>query len=309
MKLFPLLVLGTLVGQATAATVDVPAAVDTFVTTAGLDSSYSNLPYLIVGRGGGSAPARSRSLLGFGELNNVLPPTAQVESAVLRLYQSVTAAADKEIEVYRITEFWSGPTTTWNQIPSVLASPIARATPGPGGGWKEIDVRETVKGWLTGAYPNFGLGLKSDEASASERRFDSMEAPGNHPHLHIRYRTSSTPPSGNRSLERVDLLSEPGGAQKIRVVWHGQVTGFDAEPGRSIDLSCEIQVKVNGAVNRLIWQRLHAQLRTGSGSGGGALSCDDSYPICGGDCPLDFSFDTGEGTGRCQRHDDPTADQ
>ena len=135
------LILGVLAGRVTAETLEVPASVDTFVTTAGLDSTYSNLPYPIVGRGGGTAPARSRSLLGFGELNGVLPPDAQVESAVLRRYQDVTAAAAKEIEVYRITEFWSATHVHLEQDARCPGFSRRPGTPGASEGWKRSTSR------------------------------------------------------------------------------------------------------------------------------------------------------------------------
>jgi hypothetical protein len=79
-------------------------------------------------------PRTYRSLIEV-ELDGALPPGAELERAMLRLYQHAAApggASDSQTAILLpVTAAWSEATTTWVNQPGVATDLAAAAAPGP----------------------------------------------------------------------------------------------------------------------------------------------------------------------------------
>jgi hypothetical protein len=114
---------------------------------------------------------------------------ASVRSATLRLYllNSLDTEASRICRIYRIVSPWEEETVTWNAHPQVAEQHAAVSVPDTGLVWISWDVTTLVRGWLQGAYPNYGLMVVGDETQLNIRAFASREHEEYPPQLMIEY--------------------------------------------------------------------------------------------------------------------------
>ncbi|MBI4584966.1 MAG: DNRLRE domain-containing protein [Planctomycetes bacterium] len=291
-------------------TVDLPAARDVFVSTADPAANANAQPQLFVGVNidPKNGPQVYRSLIGFN-LGGVLPTGAELESAVLRLYEftrtSTGDPATAPVVIAPIAAAWDEKTATWNNQPIIAATPTVKSSPGASDGYKEWLVTPIVKEWLAGMRPNHGFSLRgASDTTVGGWGFRSREATADRPQLRLVYRTPPPPVRGNRAIEAVEVVKNAAGLQAVKVVWHGEAAEPQLQPSVVRDLSLEIEVEVNGAVQEKLRRALYYYP---TGGPGGSPGCQDSYPACGGACAGLWAFDGGKGPGNCGRHPDPAA--
>jgi hypothetical protein len=183
---------------------DADAGEDAFIDEFKPTWSYGARTNLIVE---GYAGSGSRSLIRF-DLSGI-PPNAQIVEATLDLYQLSNAANGGTFNVHRLTREWEegdgtgsgGTGVTWLEYkpgnswttpggdydPAILAATAIPAG-GSGIGWHSWDITELVDGWRSGAYPNRGLLLKTQDVNSSGYFASSDESgSGRQPKLTITY--------------------------------------------------------------------------------------------------------------------------
>jgi hypothetical protein len=123
-----------------------------------------------------------RSLIKF-DLSN-LPANATVQSAKLRVYYMGYRDFTNHIRTvtaYRITGDWAESGVTWDNKPSPgTAYGSVDITANADWGWRELDVRALVQGWVNGSIANQGVMLRGPEASGADssyRKFGTRESP------------------------------------------------------------------------------------------------------------------------------------
>ena len=143
------------------------ATADTYVSSATPNTNYGTAADLQVSLSGTIPTAVfKRTLLAF-DLSE-LPANAEILTATLRLYSEFNRAntavpqtpADSTINVYAIDAAWSETAVTYATRP---ASTYRNDPPASYvlTGWTEWDVRNTVAGWVSGDYPNYGFWLST----------------------------------------------------------------------------------------------------------------------------------------------------
>jgi hypothetical protein len=113
-----------------------------------------------------------------------IPGGATIVSATLHLYISV--AANKQVDVHRITAPWTEMTVTWNSFGEAFAPEIVSSFMSDAVGWKTVDVTTLVQDWANGTYPNYGLLLDQAVESYPRTVYDSKEGT-NDPYLEVCY--------------------------------------------------------------------------------------------------------------------------
>jgi hypothetical protein len=108
----------------------------------------------------------SWSYLSF-DLSNI-PTDVIVHSAVLRLYASDndvigTVPLPRIYDLYQITSAWEESTITWNNKPSVAASPSSDTPISDIYTYYYWDITSLVRGWISGSTPNYGVMLRDRE--------------------------------------------------------------------------------------------------------------------------------------------------
>jgi len=103
-----------------------------------------------------------------------------VNSATLALHLS-SISRDGSISIYLITTAWNEATVTWNNLPSIEASPIAEyaLTTGDAGSVVAVDVTAAVQRWADGSVPDAGFMLVTSDGIKAY--FDSKEMTGGVP--------------------------------------------------------------------------------------------------------------------------------
>jgi len=79
----------------------------------------------------------------------------------------------RDVALHRVTQPWSEATVTWNTNPPFDPIAVTKKCVGDSSspGWKSFDMTLLVRGWMTGAFPNFGFVIRDDgEVSAGAAR-------------------------------------------------------------------------------------------------------------------------------------------
>jgi len=169
---------------------------DAYITsTIAENTNFGQAPNLLVGLA--QTPSGEnfvdRTFIAF-DVQAALPPSVEIQSAALRLYQYYPAFSIDHtpvpVNAYRVLMPWYENTVTWNNQPSVDASTaVAQLTPSDYAGYKEWDVTQAARDWVAGVTPNFGLALRNaiETAPMNERAFYSKEAADNLPQIRIAF--------------------------------------------------------------------------------------------------------------------------
>lgn len=145
---------------------------------------------LWVGREADDERGIMRSVVRF-ELSRV-PAEATIVAASLQLVAVETGAGPEPLLplfVHNVTKPWPA-CPTWNTLGSAVGSSWASIAVGPAVSVYTIDVTDLVKSWLSGALPNYGFMLRSEEDLREFRGFvpTASSQEDLRPRLVIRYR-------------------------------------------------------------------------------------------------------------------------
>ncbi|MEN6328244.1 MAG: DNRLRE domain-containing protein [Syntrophomonas sp.] len=107
-----------------------------------------------------------RSLLKFDidELGN--NPALNLKSAYLQLHvcRNEIPSGTIETEIYRLVNAWNPAWLTWNSQPFANHFPDQSfVIPAQWEGMMMVELSLTVRGWLNGDFPNYGLMIKGNE--------------------------------------------------------------------------------------------------------------------------------------------------
>ncbi len=134
---------------------------DSYVYEGNPSTNYGASGIIAAGRNTASPgnSYRYRGLMQF-DLSSI---TAAITSARLRINREIGYSAPT-YAVHRATASWSGAGVTWANQPAydLVAAGAVPITPGVMG-WYEIDITALCEQWRSGAAPNYGLVLRTDE--------------------------------------------------------------------------------------------------------------------------------------------------
>ena len=226
---------------------------DTMLYKYATTTNYSSRIYLYIGEAVGYTNAVSRTLVKFDL--SVIPSTATITSATLRLYMHSEASTnDRTISVYRMLKDWNDPQCTWNIYStgnnwttaggfdaadceqtdiSNLAFTSTEAI-----GWKEFTLTATeVQEWVDGTIDNYGMLLKVDTEENDQFRFYSKEYTTDKtliPQLVIEYTTPALSDTGvvNFALAGGEYLFYCPDGARIRKI---SKEGTDSVAGNDTD--------------------------------------------------------------------------
>lgn len=101
-----------------------------------------------------------------------LPDGAVVASGTIGVYNYLTKTGPTEIDVYRITNWWSASQTNWNNKPQRAAAPEVTGNVSTAG-WQNFDITNLVNNWYTGRTPNNGVAFVANPDTAEGVGFSS----------------------------------------------------------------------------------------------------------------------------------------
>lgn len=162
-------------------------------------TSYPSGETILVGTGSGSN-TRTRMILKFDL--GLIPNDAIINSATLKLTQTIAPGASRTLDIHRVTADWNG-AVTWSSQPAYDPAKVVSFVSPASTGTQNIDVKSLVQSWVNGT-PNYGLVVKdTDETTLNTRRsfgaFENTTA-ANQPQLVIDY---TIPTTGKKQVEYV----------------------------------------------------------------------------------------------------------
>ncbi|MBN1261058.1 MAG: DNRLRE domain-containing protein [Anaerolineae bacterium] len=173
------------------------ATTDATVLQGVANTNFGNTTDMWVGYDHCDGGLVSRSLVKFDV--SAIPAGAQISGATFSVYLINSCDIGERthtLRSYRVTGSWSESTVTWNNQPSVGESYGSVAVPSLSWGWYSLNVTNLVKGWVNGAYTNYGLALRSNESSGNDSArlgFATSEYAGREPNIVITYTTVNSP--------------------------------------------------------------------------------------------------------------------
>jgi hypothetical protein len=176
-------------------TTTLSAVTDSYIWSASPSTNYgSNTSIVVKGKSGDL----KRAFLKFDYPG--IPSDAIIDSANLSLYMTAGPTTEA-ISVYRITKGWTEPGINWSSYDGtglwtfaggdgdnavVASSFLTGAVPA----YKNWNIRSVVQGWVSGTYPNYGIGMirNPEGFGTTDIVFRSKEAGTNIPQLYLAYR-------------------------------------------------------------------------------------------------------------------------
>ncbi len=136
---------------------------------------------------------KTSMLLMYPQIKDIIPPSAQINSAVIISTQSELNGQSLSVEAYEIQSSWD-PRTFTGQIPTLSTQPIGTGTfdeMSPDINNRTIDVTQTVNSWFAGATSQWGLYIVTNTQISNDYLYP--------PKLYIDY----TMPVGSYSTDTV----------------------------------------------------------------------------------------------------------
>ncbi len=238
---------------------------DTYAASGYPDTNYYLTTYLVAGN---NTNGTNRSFIEFTELPQ-LYSGATITNATLDLYQFVNDDPNNNttIDVHRITENWSSSSVTWNAQPAVDSNILTSITNNVTGTWN-FDVTDTVKAWYNADLPNYGLMLRANNETTSNRRgfYSSDATPSTTPKLTITYDVNPlgaenfwsyvgnvNTDNGNMLLSATDVyLLGKGIPIQVGRSYNSQSTNYESTFAYGWQLNVGMNLKINQADNRNI---------------------------------------------------------
>lgn len=190
--------------------ISVASVRDTYVKDgASADTSFGSDPYLRTGLASG---AKHRA---FDQFDTSALSGKVITSAQLKLYTvSGGSCTATNLNIWPVTSSWTT-SATWNTQPSMNSSSpyatsksFAHGNEGAGcaNDWESIDVTSLAQAWADGTIPNYGFGLRANEADANAYKVfcsgnedpaaSSCETSSRSPKLTVTYNSYPSTPTG-----------------------------------------------------------------------------------------------------------------
>ncbi len=156
-------------------TLSLCATADAYISSQSPDYNYGNALSLFVSYSTGPDLLHNRTLVRFALPS--MPAGAVVKSAFFEAYlvRGGGSVAQPGIGLYRVTGNWTEGGVTWNNQPSINASPESTSAINTVAGYKSWNVKNLAQGWVSGTISNQGLELRGPVTSWGSREFDSRE--------------------------------------------------------------------------------------------------------------------------------------
>ncbi|NDI33805.1 DNRLRE domain-containing protein [Chengkuizengella sediminis] len=117
-----------------------------------------------------------------------IPTDSTITYASFHAYQLKDDPTMVSIDLYRVTSPWEEPTTTFNNQPTVGASPESTTTNNIVNDYWEWDITELARDWYSGTQANYGFMLKQqNESTSPSREFRSVTGGNFTPRITIHY--------------------------------------------------------------------------------------------------------------------------
>ena len=149
-----------------------------------------------------------------------IPARATINSAQLQLYLAGSwdyPDTSRTVTSYRIASPWMEDLVTWSNAPA-LAEAYGSATVTHGiGGWYSFDVTGLVRGWQSGAFANYGIGLRGPEQSGSDSSWRAFAAGATtySPRLVVNWTSAGA--SESRALSDLDANVAPSHGRRVSI--------------------------------------------------------------------------------------------
>lgn len=173
-----------------------------------------------------------------------VPSTAQVNNATLSIYQSNSTPgndAPMGFKAQYMRAPWNQTAVTWNNANYLGGATIGIGENTSALGWKQANVTDMIRSWVSGAEPNYGMLVTGDESPSNNRArwFNTTEAfpsPQYRPFVDVDFTTCNDFTKPFASVEVLPAWSQSA----INVRWSG------TDHGGSGIAYYNIQVSQNG---------------------------------------------------------------
>jgi len=174
-----------------AATLTLYATSDTYVNAGRPNINFGAADNLLLGR----VDDKDRRILIRFDLS-AIPAGSAVTSARLYLYQTDSDAPSGVHNVWPhvLRSSWNERGVTWDNQPASKSLNDPPTDVEASTGWTRWDVTNIVRYWVDSGYPNYGLILKGDGATAGSYQYDSREG-SNQPYLRVVYTGPTATPT------------------------------------------------------------------------------------------------------------------
>lgn len=212
---------------------------DAFIASGQPNTNYGVWPTTTM-RMGYEAPTLQamRALVQF-DLSPI-PSTAQVNNAVLTIYQSNSNPlndAPMGFKAQYMTAPWNQASVTWNNANYLGGPTIGIGENTSSLGWKQTNVTDMIRSWVSGAEPNYGMMVTGDESPSNNRfRWFNTTEGGYRPFVDVDYTSCTDTTKPYASIEPLPAWSKGS----FTVKWSG------SDQGGSGIAYYNIQVSQNG---------------------------------------------------------------
>ncbi|MCC7352612.1 MAG: DNRLRE domain-containing protein, partial [Anaerolineae bacterium] len=151
------------------------AVADAYISSQAPDFNNGSALSLFVSYSTGPDTLHNRTLARFALPS--MPTGAVVKSAAFEAYlvRGGGFVALPGIGLYRVTGNWTESGVTWDNQPTINASPESTSAVNTVAGYKSWDVKNLAQGWVNGTVSNQGVELRGPVTSWGSREFDSRE--------------------------------------------------------------------------------------------------------------------------------------
>lgn len=212
---------------ATADTIELYPAADTFIVSNQPDTNFGSNTGLMVGELSNTGLLHARIRF------SGIPAGASIQSATLRLYRTM-GSGSHTLAVQSASRSWQESTLTWNADGSTNRWATPKSTYGMSiqTGYVSVDVTSHVQEWADGYRSNYGFHLSTDGTIGENHTFASRESA-----------TSSYRP-------KLEIVYSPVTADNAEIVWFNPPTGTLQ---RGNQASATVCVRNTGTSTRRFW--------------------------------------------------------
>jgi hypothetical protein len=156
---------------ATADTIDLYPAADTFIVSNQPDTNFGSNTGLMVGKLGNTGLLHARIRF------SGIPAGASIQSAYLRLYRTM-GSGSHTLAVQSASQSWQESTLKWNTDGSTnrWATPNSTYAMSNQTGYLSVNVTSHVQEWADGYRSNYGFHLSTDGTTGENHTFASRES-------------------------------------------------------------------------------------------------------------------------------------
>jgi len=201
---------------ATADTIDLYPAADTFIVSNQPDTNFGSNTGLMVGKLGNTGLLHARIRF------SGIPAGASIQSAYLRLYRTM-GSGSHTLAVQSASRSWQESTLTWNTDGSTnrWTTPNSTYAMSNQTGYLSVNVTSHVQEWADGSRSNYGFHLSTDGTTGENHTFASKESGTSsyRPRLEITYTPSNVSPTIDVTQPSSNITVAPGDV--VTISWNG----------------------------------------------------------------------------------------